>query len=301
MGRRPAPYWTFAGLALVILMALSFWTLVVPSFSVRTAIISLYMIFLYVLTIQAWWPRHVDESYVFAKLIGGLMVLNMVKHVVRLIAIVFGLGGGGMFDAGLNLQFMYASAIGTIMLMAMGYIALITEYLHQDLRKQAERDSLTGAYNRRAFYALAEHVLKRHQRDGDTATLIMMDLDHFKAVNDTHGHIMGDEVLKRTVHVAQDLLRGQDVLVRLGGEEFAMLLPATSGLEGKLAANRIRQAIEAQKFSIKNSTFGITASFGLTSTMATQEVEQVDMMIARADLALYDAKNSGRNVIRADF
>ncbi|MBL4614065.1 MAG: GGDEF domain-containing protein, partial [Magnetovibrio sp.] len=221
MGRRVIPYLPFIGFAVVFLVALSFWTVGEPNFSMRAGIVSTYLTFFNVFTLHALWPRHRDEDYVFAKLIGALMALNMVKNIIHLGVVVGGVTEGGILDSGPNSQFMYASAIATVMLMAMGYIALITEYLHKDLREQAERDSLTGAYNRRAFYGLAAHILKRHQRDGGAVSLIMLDLDHFKAVNDTHGHIKGDEVLKRTVGVAQGLLRGQDVLVRLGGEEFA--------------------------------------------------------------------------------
>lgn len=301
MGHRVVPFVLFIGFAFVVLTALSFWTVIEPNFPMRAGIVSIYLIFFNAFTLHALWPRNRDETYVFAKLIGALMALSLVKNFVLLATIVVGMVEVGILDSGPNLQFMYASAIATIMLMAMGYIALITEYLHKGLREQAERDYLTGAYNRRAFYALAEHVLKRHQRDGDTATLIMMDLDHFKAVNDTHGHVMGDEVLKRTVKIAQGVLRGQDILVRLGGEEFAALLPATSGPEGVLAANRIREAVETQKFNQKNNTFSVTASLGLTSAIAAQDVVDIDEMIAKADMALYDAKEGGRNRISVNY
>lgn len=300
MSRPVMTAWVFAVAGIAVLGAQTYWTVVDDQFSVRIAIGSTYFLMFYALAIHAFWPRKTGETFVFAKFLIGVLALNMVKHALLLGESIVQGGELGMLDPSLNLQIMYASGIATVMLLSLGYIAVITEYLHRDLRERAERDSLTGAYNRHAFYALAEHVMKRHKRDRDHTALIMMDLDHFKRVNDTFGHAAGDEVLKRAAQIAQDNLRDKDIMVRLGGEEFAMLLPSTGLVEAEAVAERIRKAVEAEPCvcdACNSGPITITASFGLTAHPmdGTAQCEHIDDLIRHADTALYAAKRNGRN------
>lgn len=165
--------------------------------------------------------------------------------------------------------------------------------LVQELRIQAETDPLTGANNRRSFLASFEREIRRAQHYQATLALLLVDLDHFKRVNDVYGHDAGDVVLKNFVNTCRSLLRDQDVLGRLGGEEFAVLMPETD-LQGALAAaERLRLALNSYTFEINESRFQVTASIGVTEYIA--ENETIERCFKRADQALYCAKESGRN------
>lgn len=164
--------------------------------------------------------------------------------------------------------------------------------LQETLRRQAETDPLTGLANRRAFF----EALRRYEilvREGDRASVLMLDLDHFKRINDRYGHAVGDEVLQRFAEVLRDTVRGEDVPARIGGEEFAVLLPHT-GLDGALTlAERIRSAV-AQRCSLPEyPELQVTVSVGV-SELSAQDTA-ADRALVRADAALYEAKACGRD------
>lgn len=299
MSRRALPHMFFITLFVVAMAAISYWTIVEDSYADRLTVSSTLLILFYGLSAMALWPRGHDEVFISGKLVAVVFALNVPVHVWKLYLSMTGAIGAGVFDAQGYSAVLYFIGIATSMLTAMGSITMMLEYLHNDLKKHAERDPLTGVYNRRAFYPLAENVLARHERDGGVATMVMMDLDHFKTVNDTHGHAAGDEVLKRAVAVTQRELRGQDVLVRLGGEEFGILLPSTSERDALLVAERIRKAIKDSVFTHKDRDISITASLGLTSLIAAKNKLNIDELISQADEALYKAKQNGRNRIYA--
>ncbi len=156
----------------------------------------------------------------------------------------------------------------------------------------ATTDGLTGLLNRRRFMELAGREVERSHRYPQPLSMVMFDADRFKLVNDTYGHDVGDLVLKAIASAAGSVLRDVDVLGRLGGEEFAVLLPAT-GLDGAaLAAERLRAAMEAQRVTAGEAVVRFTVSVGVA---LLQEGETVDALLKRADLALYHAKENGRN------
>ena len=170
--------------------------------------------------------------------------------------------------------------------------------LETRLRQLATTDPLTGALNRRSFLAKAEPEIKRAARHKRPLTALMLDIDHFKQVNDKHGHGGGDEALKRTVAAIQKELRSLDALGRYGGEEFAVLLPETN-MDGAMAiAERIRHAIEALILEWEEKTFRITISIGAAKFV---DGATIDDTLNAADRALYAAKTGGRNrVVSAD-
>ena len=152
---------------------------------------------------------------------------------------------------------------------------------------------LTGARNRRAFTALTEVELARHQRHGGPLSLIMMDLDHFKAINDGHGHAAGDVVLVEVIRRCRDSLRRHDVIGRMGGEEFTILLPETGLAKAYEVAERLRQAIAASPIPTPAGVdIDVTVSMGVT---ALNPGDNIDFLLSRADRALYQAKDQGRN------
>ena len=156
-------------------------------------------------------------------------------------------------------------------------------------RRQAMYDTLTGLFNRRSFDDLMARELASLERSGSDLSLVMIDLDHFKAVNDTHGHDAGDGVLRDSAEILRNVCRPRDLPCRWGGEEFVWLMPETD-LEGAAqAAERLRADIEAHSFE-KVGT--LTASLGVAQAKNGDSAEQVNK---RADEALYRAKDGGRN------
>ncbi len=166
-----------------------------------------------------------------------------------------------------------------------------------ELRLIAQVDHLTGALTRRGFVEQAEREMARARRYGRPSSIVMLDLDHFKSINDTHGHAGGDQVLMRITEIAKVALRPSDVLGRLGGEEFAILLPETHGDEALVVAERLRESIARHPIHVSSgTTIGVTASFGIAAL--TGDHAGVPAWLESADTMLYAAKSAGRNCTR---
>ncbi|WP_230631921.1 GGDEF domain-containing protein [Sphingomonas sp. Leaf37] len=180
-------------------------------------------------------------------------------------------------------------------------IAILTNCAHivsdeLELRMVAQVDFLTGALTRRAFVEQAEREIARAARYHRPSTIVMLDVDHFKSVNDTYGHAAGDQVLHQLAELATLTLRPSDVFGRLGGEEFALLLPETGGDDAVIAAERLRMAIAANVIRLADGQdLRITASFGVAALAADTSVAA---WLERADTMLYAAKAGGRNQTR---
>ncbi|MGS0543375.1 diguanylate cyclase [Pseudomonas sp. Y5-11] len=162
----------------------------------------------------------------------------------------------------------------------------------EEQRQKALIDPLTGLPNRAAWSERLEHEIRQWQQHGNTLSLAMLDLDHFKRINDNYGHLAGDKVLKIIATVLRKRLRGADFIARFGGEEFVLLLPATTPTVGAKLLETLRAAIEACPFHFKGERVTITISMGLASF---KPGEHSDLVLKRADQALYRAKNGGRN------
>jgi len=161
----------------------------------------------------------------------------------------------------------------------------------------AHTDPLTQVLNRRALTVRLASELERARRYDSVITLLMVDLDHFKAVNDTYGHLVGDEVLREVATLLQNDVRSVDVVARYGGEEFVVVLPETSLVGATTFAERIREHVEATPFaSALGEPLHVTASVGVSSYPSTT-IKTVDDLFARADEALYRAKADGRNKV----
>lgn len=172
-----------------------------------------------------------------------------------------------------------------------------SQQLANKLATLATIDSLTQLYNRRAFDENAEKIILRAQREKTPLSLILMDIDFFKAVNDKYGHQVGDNVLKEFSLRLKNSLRQYDILARYGGEEFTLLLPNTSAKTAMVIAEKLRSIIAQPVFNLEdNTTLSVTASFGV----ATNHGEKLNwqQLVSFADQALYHAKEEGRNCIR---
>ncbi len=157
----------------------------------------------------------------------------------------------------------------------------------------ASTDPLTGAFNRRHLDLVGINELSRSKRYKSTFTILMLDIDHFKEVNDNYGHDIGDEALIETVAVIKKNIRGEDLLFRLGGEEFAVMLPETPKLAAFDTAERIRIAISRIVIQTPIAPLCFTISIGIAEN--SQEDDNIDVILKRADESLYQAKSSGRN------
>jgi two-component system cell cycle response regulator len=164
------------------------------------------------------------------------------------------------------------------------------------LAEQATTDALTKLKNRRSLYTQAEQNLIACRRYGKDMSLLLLDIDHFKKVNDTLGHHAGDEVLVKVAELLAQLVRGVDTVARFGGEEFAVLLPETNRLGAAVLGERIRAAIEREQIRVDGRHIPVTVSIGI-ATLAAEEVQSIDQLLGIADRRMYLAKNGGRNRI----
>lgn len=179
-----------------------------------------------------------------------------------------------------------------------GFSTEVTELfkLKEEFKKQANTDPLTGLYNRRYFVEHAEREFKRAQRNGQPLAVISLDIDHFKNVNDKYGHPVGDQVL---IEVSKNLLpalRSEDVLARIGGEEFAIVLPETDMKEALIIAERIRQ--QQEQISLIGDWSGeVNVRVSVGVAIKQESDNDFDALFSRSDQALYTAKNNGRNQV----
>ena len=166
--------------------------------------------------------------------------------------------------------------------------------LEEEMRSLASFDALTGLLSRHAFFDRANNYVSLARRDRNVFSVLLVDLDHFKSINDQYGHPAGDAVLKLFADVINSVARRSDFIGRLGGEEFAVILPSTSANEALEFADRLHDAIQTAVLKYGDSIIEYTASIGLTSFNPGSD-ENIDSLLARADLALYEAKHNGRN------
>lgn len=165
------------------------------------------------------------------------------------------------------------------------------------MEKMALTDALTGLYNRRFLYQRFEEEISRAKRNQHALSCLMLDIDYFKAVNDRHGHVFGDYVLKEVARILKENLRGYDALVRFGGEEFVVLLPGAELSNAEIVAQKIREKIEAHDFQDGEISEKITISVGVFGCAPTAISDKAEKYIKHADEALYAAKEGGRNKV----
>jgi diguanylate cyclase len=169
------------------------------------------------------------------------------------------------------------------------------EISHQEAERLARVDELTGLYNRRAFYEYGKVLANNSQRTKDELAMVLMDIDNFKTINDKYGHAAGDIALQQIGNILLQRLRKSDVFARIGGEEFGMLLPATSINKAAQLAEELRRVIEGCTLSYGRQDFTVTASFGVASG-----VSDIDTLVRQADMAMYKSKDFGRNTVVCD-
>ncbi|OYU45443.1 MAG: GGDEF domain-containing protein [Burkholderiales bacterium PBB4] len=205
---------------------------------------------------------------------------------------------GAVLQPGTGPTITFLVAFITMLGAGFGFILATLERSARHMEELATHDGLTHCLNRSAAIALLGNALQRGQRTGEATSLVMLDLDHFKDVNDHHGHRAGDEVLRQFAHTARARLRASDVLARMGGEEFAVILPGTDTVGAVHVAEAVRAAVEALVVSdMKGGSISITVSAGVACALGGSTPTTPDQLYHRADTALYAAKEAGRNRI----
>jgi diguanylate cyclase (GGDEF)-like protein len=178
------------------------------------------------------------------------------------------------------------------------YVWFAAAEMYSAVEATAGIDALTGCLNRRALMKLAAHELARSARSGMPMSIVAIDLDHFKGVNDTYGHAGGDATLVAVVGLIKNRLRSVDVVARTGGEEFLLLLPDTDAAGGTIVVEGLRQAVEAMQLEFEGGVIRTTLSAGVTQCLPRGDTWTA--MLNRADRALYGAKGAGRNCVLLD-
>jgi diguanylate cyclase (GGDEF)-like protein len=193
--------------------------------------------------------------------------------------------------------YIIAIVVPTIIASIVSYINLNLffelEQSRQEIRALANTDDLTQIFNRRYFLELAKREIERSRRTAHPLAVILFDIDDFKKVNDSLGHLAGDFVLQETCRACKLMTRPYDIFARFGGEEFIFLLPDADRVRGKAVANRLRQVIAEHTIIHNNTTVQITISIGLA--VFDPKRDTLDDLIRRADSALYKAKRLGKN------
>lgn len=235
--------------------------------------------------------RNISDVYT-----GTLFVLLGITFLARAVAANVLPVGENLLLTNTHTILTYLAVIVINLLLAFGYIMMMTERLEQRLRNLADTDYLTGMNCRRAFVEQVERILARAQIDRHSVSMILLDIDDFKKINDTYGHAAGDEVLRDFASNMSDFFRVGDVLGRIGGEEFGVVLANITTAQAKDIAERLRQVFEASLIDIGKHSIQAKVSIGVASTHHGNSsfVE----LYHRADEALYEAKKCGKNCVR---
>ncbi len=299
MGRRPMSHW-YAVVGIGALVALSVvFTVVHPHLGMRFVLAGLGTGVCYLLTARTLAEggmHRVPARYLLA----GVLGLHGVFVLVRPALFTLGHGvheglAGGLPGAGpmaLISQFVVLEAIVAVVLLGFGALVLTNEFITTELKHLAEVDPLTGVFNRRAFFTLLDKAVSSAQRTHTPVPVLVVDLDHFKTINDTWGHRAGDDVLRQFVALALGCLRKEDVMGRLGGEEFAIFLPNASAEGAHAVAERVRALVASSPTTAGTRPIPLTVSIGVA---LCGQGESASAALQRADEAMYLAKQRGRN------
>jgi diguanylate cyclase (GGDEF)-like protein len=200
------------------------------------------------------------------------------------------------FGSGPGLGTSLLAFFGVTIASSFAFLLMHKQRADRETHELATIDSLTAVYNRRTFKELSEPLLSRARRTRSPVSLLIFDIDHFKLVNDTHGHLAGDQVLTHFADLVRSCLRKEDLLARYGGEEFVVLLPGTTEADAVGLAERIREQVANAKLYTGNEDLRVTVSVGVTGEHGEQ-LPSLEGILGHADQALYAAKDRGRNCV----
>ncbi len=239
--------------------------------------------------------------YIALPLLGLLARSSRAVVNFAVLATVLNVGGVVLASSSASLSAVFVNHLMSgILVWMVAYICLrhlaVENRLRDSLRDAAFRDPLTGLYNRRFTFDSLSNELKKHQRYGDPLSVILLDADHFKQVNDVYGHSAGDAALKAIAEACNRSVRETDIVGRFGGEEFIIVLPHTAAADAEIVAERIRKLMLHRELFWQDEAFNVRLSLGVAE--AGVHAEGGEALVAAADEALYAAKRGGRNQTR---
>lgn len=282
---QPVHWRRWGALAVLILCILIWQTLVHVDYHGRTLTITASLGLIY--GINLWFLLRFGTRRLPIILVEAVLVVHLLVIMARAGAALTGQTSTNLYETS-SVQIIYlASFVICQLLYCIGAILAATDRLATEYARQARFDPLTDLHNRRALLEYCDNELTRSQRTGRICALMMLDLDHFKIINDQHGHQHGDQVLRHFAVQAQAAIRPMDHMGRYGGEEFAVLLPETDLQAARIIAERIHGVTR------KGHPLDCTVSIGITTWQGAGDT--VDAMFTRADRALYIAKEAGRD------
>jgi len=295
LGRQASPSLLAAGVVLLTttIAIFHYW---IDSFALRTLAVALYQGALFgaiaLAVLKFGNGTLLRYPLVFTGAMAGLIASG---HLVRGILYVSGpeIPLSLLQPSAWNLLFLSASTL-VMPVMTLGGVMMVHDAMMQKSEHAANRDFLTGAWSRRAFFERAQHELARARRLDSSIALLLIDVDHFKQVNDRFGHATGDRVLVDIVRKSEALLRSIDYLGRIGGEEFAVLLSDADRDAALTVAERLRQTLQAAPPQAGGTDNAYTVSIGVA---ILRESESFESLMQRADAALYRSKAAGRNQV----
>jgi diguanylate cyclase (GGDEF)-like protein len=292
------PWRTLGDSIALVVMLVAVYHDIVESFPIRTAVVSVFhaavCVSIALTVLRSRVARRTLYPYIFT---GGIAAAVGFGHLAYALVATYGELTLSSPPFAWTFAFWSASTV-TLPALTLGALLMVYDRLMEKTEHAANRDFLTGAWSRRAFFEIAAREQARTARTGRQFCLLMLDVDRFKAINDKFGHAVGDQVLVDLVVCAGTVTRDVDYFARIGGEEFALLLPDTELSTARAVAERLRRTLE-RKITIRDvdgtpSTVAYTVSIGLAER---RNAESFRELLQRADAALYEAKESGRNVL----
>lgn len=289
----PVRWWLVVVSVATVFLSFLYFTYVTPLIGVRIVIISLLISALSLLAAYQLFKDSVPHMRVVQRLTGLVFLVHAAYLTFRALVTLFQEPVKSLFSGSLIQSLAFLDVIVVAICLTFGFSAMINRRLQFYLDHLARYDTLTQVHNRRAFEEAVVRELARSRRKETPLSILLLDIDHFKQVNDQYGHTAGDSVLKELAAVIRTVLRSEDVLGRIGGEEFALLLPETKLDEALDISERIRKAIAAVNVEFADQQVGITVSIGVAAQ--SDLVGNWDDLFVYADQALYRAKQAGRN------
>ena len=241
-----------------------------------------------------WRPARPAQGGGAVLLTAGLALEIGLLSLRGVLAATYGMSVEGMMRGSFMQTFTFMAAFVVVIFSSLGFIFMTKDRADADNRYFAAHDALTGVANRRALILALDRDVARAVRSGEPYALLMLDIDHFKAVNDSHGHRAGDQVLCHVAAILRARLRAQDMVGRYGGEEFLVLLPDTPLRGAADLAESLRQAVAQAPCLYEGRSIAVTVSIGIFGGRL-EPADSWDMLIHTADQALYAAKAAGRN------
>jgi diguanylate cyclase (GGDEF)-like protein len=289
------PHWLALGVAAVCIA----YSVEAPDLRARLMIVSALIAVQYLIGLQLVWrlappPRPVSHRVMIAMFVVGIAVLS-----ARAIAVyVAPLAGNDPFVLTPLQALSFATGTFGPVVATFAFLLMVSDRMNEELGRLAMFDPLTEVYNRRSLDDLAGRAVAEARRHARTLSVLVVDADHFKRINDEYGHEAGDRALKALVEVLRRTARSEDLVGRLGGEEFVVLMPDADAIAGAAGAERLRIAVERSVFRVNDQTVPLRVSIGVAALRDPRD--DFAALLRRADHALYEAKRAGRNRVVLD-